>query len=120
MKSSFIVLMLLFLLCSCTNRSKTKFSGVSNSHPTWDVILSEAITLDKPYHILGDIRATVKKNMLFFPNPTKKQVDEELIRKARIIGADAVIQLNYKGGIGFTTWSYMEATGTAVKFNDSK
>ena len=120
MKFTFIILTLLFLSCSCTNRSKTKFSGVSNSNPTWNVILSEATNLDRSYYVLGDIRATVKKNMLFFPNPTKKQVDEELIRKARIIGADAVINLNYKGGIGFTTWSYMEASGTAVKFNDSK
>lgn len=120
MNHTLIISLLLILLCSCTNRSKTNFSGVSISPPTWNVILSESPDLDRTYNILGDIRATVKKNMLFFPNPTKKQVDEELMRKARIIGADAVINLNYKGGIGFTTWSYMEAIGTAVKFNDSK
>jgi len=54
--------------------------------------------------------------MLLFPNPKKSQVDLELILKARMIGADAVIDLEYSGGIGFTTWGYMKASGIAVKY----
>ncbi len=38
-----------------------------------------------------------------------------LIEKARLLGADTVMSVKYKSGVGFTTWNYMKATGTAVK-----
>jgi hypothetical protein len=120
MKVAFLAFSLIFLQSSCTNRASSKFSGTSNPSPSWNVILTENNTIEEEYYTLGKIKATVKKNLLFFPNPTKKQVDEELIHKARLIGADAVIQLQYSGGVGFTTWSYMEAKGIAVKFTKPK
>ena len=40
---------------------------------------------------------------------------EALSEKARAIGADAVINVAYRNGVGFTTWGYIDASGTGVK-----
>jgi uncharacterized protein YbjQ (UPF0145 family) len=32
------------------------------------------------------------------------------------LGADAVINIKYKSGVGLTTWGYIDANGVAVKF----
>lgn len=105
------------LLVSCTTRSSSKFNGTVNRAPTWEVKLYEGGPPSSNYTSLGKLTGTVKKNFVFFPNPTKKQVDKELIKKARSIGADAVINIEYKGGIGFSTWAFMEGIGTAIKYN---
>ena len=39
-----------------------------------------------------------------------------LIEKAKLLGADAVINVTYSSGVGFTTWGYMDAKGKAVRF----
>jgi len=38
-----------------------------------------------------------------------------LIEKARSIGANAVVNIKYTSGIGFTTWGYIDAKGVGVK-----
>lgn len=115
--SCFILwLVSLLSLVGCTTRSSSKFNGTVNGAPTWEVKLYEGDPPSSNYSSLGKLTGTVKKNFVFFPNPTKKQVDEELIKKARSIGADAVINIEYKGGIGFSTWAYMEGIGTAIKY----
>ena len=83
-----------------------------------EIFLTESETISQPFEKLGRIEAVVKKNMLLFPNPKKSQVDQELIQKARVIGANAIIDLEYTGGIGLTTWGYMKASGIAVRYLD--
>jgi len=34
------------------------------------------------------------------------------------MGADAVINVTYASGVGFTTWGYMDAKGVAVKLQE--
>ena len=41
--------------------------------------------------------------------------NEALIEKARSMGANAVVNITYSSGIGFTTWGYIDAKGTAVR-----
>jgi len=70
------------------------------------------------YEKVGYIQVSVKKLTLFHKDPTKEQANAALIGKARGMGADAVIHATYKSGIGLTTWGYINATGTAVRFVD--
>jgi uncharacterized protein YbjQ (UPF0145 family) len=41
--------------------------------------------------------------------------NEALKKSAIAIGADAVINIKYKSGVGFTTWGYLDAKGLSVK-----
>ena len=116
MKTFLILFLTTFTFCACTTRSSSKFLGEAKSGLSSKIFLTENDTIPQPFEKLGPIEAVVKKNMLLFPNPKKSQVDQELIQKARMIGADAVIDLDYSGGIGFTTWGYMKAKGTAVRY----
>lgn len=79
------------------------------------VLILEGIP-DKKYKELGPVEVSVKKLTVFHKDPTKEQANEALIDKARVIGADAVIKVTYQSGIGFTTWGYMDAKGTGIKF----
>ena len=56
-----------------------------------------------------------KKLTVFHKDPTKEQANEALIEKARSIGANAVVNIKYTSGIGFTTWGYIDAKGVGVK-----
>ncbi|WP_028603138.1 hypothetical protein [Ottowia thiooxydans] len=80
------------------------------------VQISEDSLPGKKYAEIGLIEVSVKKLTVFHKDPTKDQADEVLKEKAVAIGADAVVNVIYKSGIGFTTWGYMDAEGTGVKF----
>ena len=82
-----------------------------------NVIILEGVP-DKKYKELGPIEVSVKKHTVFHKDPTKEKANEALIEKARIIGADAVIKVTYESGIGFSTWGYIDAKGTGVKFGE--
>jgi len=82
-----------------------------------NVIILEGVP-DKKYKELGPIEVSVKKLTVFYKDPTKEKANEALIEKARIIGADAVIKVTYESGIGFSTWGYIDAKGTGVKFGE--
>ena len=80
-----------------------------------NVLISEDSLPNRKYKELGPIEVSVKKLTVFHKDPTKEQANEALIEKARIIGADAVINVIYKSGIGLMTWGYIDANGTGVK-----
>jgi hypothetical protein len=82
-----------------------------------NVLILEGVP-DRNYKELGPVEVSVKKLTVFHKDPTKEQANEALIEKARIIGADAVIRVTYESGIGFTTWGYIDAKGTGVKFGE--
>ncbi len=84
--------------------------------PSTNVLISEGPIPNRKYEEIGPIEVSVKKLTIFHKDPTKEQANEALIEKARILGADAVINVTYKNGVGFTTWGYMDANGTGVKF----
>ena len=96
-----------------TSFSSTK--GVVN--PT-KVVITETSLPEKKYTSLGVVEGEVKKLTIFHSDPTKEQVNVVLSEKAAALGADAVINVLYKNGIGLTTWGYIEAKGTAVKFTN--
>lgn len=82
------------------------------------VIISENSLPNRKYTAVGPIEVSIKKLTAFHKNPTKEQVNEALSEKARAIGADAVVNVTFKSGIGLTTWGYIDAKGTGVKLAD--
>lgn len=98
-------------------------SNINSETASAPAINLEAVVLiledipDRKYQELGPIEVSVKKLTLFHKDPTRKQADAALTEKARIMGADAVIKVTYKSGIGLTTWGYIDAKGTGVKWD---
>jgi hypothetical protein len=84
--------------------------------PANNIILSESDMSDRRYEKLGPIEVSVKKLTIFHKDPTKEQANDALIERARVMKADAVINIKYKSGIGLMTWGYIDANGVAVKF----
>lgn len=83
--------------------------------PSARILLAEDSLPGRKYTEIGPIDVSVRKLTLFHKDPTKEQANEALIEKARVLGATAVINIKYTSGIGFTTWGYIDAKGTAVK-----
>ena len=82
------------------------------------VLIAENNLPNRKFKPLGPIEVSVKKLTVFHTDPTKEQANEALRERAQIIGADAVINVTYKSGIGLMTWGYMDANGTGVKLLD--
>lgn len=83
-----------------------------------NVLILEGVP-DKKYKELGPVEVSIKKLTAFHKDPTREQANEALVEKARIIGADAVIKVTYDHGVGFTTWGYMDAKGTGIKWGEN-
>ncbi len=95
-------------------------SGIDLSKPDAKTVLSEVEILKTSlpkdsYKSLGIVNAVVKKLTIFHEDPTEEQVNIALAEKARKKGANAVINVTYKKGVGLTTWGYIKATGEAVE-----
>jgi len=93
-----------------------KPAPASAAAPSGQVLISEGGLSGRKYAEIGPIDVSVKKLTVFHADPTKEQANQALIEKARLLGADAVINVKYESGVGLTTWGYMDAKGTAVKF----
>lgn len=82
------------------------------------VLIAEDALSNRKYKEIGLVEVSIKKLTVFHKDPTKELANEALSEKARAIGADAVINVQYKSGVGFTTWGYIDASGTGVKLAD--
>lgn len=67
---------------------------------------------------LGPIEVTVHKGSPVAATPTRKQADSALVQKARDMGADAVIRVQYESGFNVFSWGYISAAGVGVRFID--
>jgi len=73
--------------------------------------------VDRPYRVLGPVRATVRKTTIFDKRVSEAKVYKELWERARRMDADAVIFADYAapetelGKVGAR-----EASGKAIKF----
>lgn len=98
--------------------SNVETEPTSKVTPKAKVIITEGTITDRKFDVLGPIEVSVKKLTIFHADPTKEQARQSLIQQARAMGADAVINVTYESGVGLTTWGYMDAKGTAVKFKE--
>jgi len=98
--------------------SKAATATPAAAPSTAPVLIAEDSLPGRKYTEVGPIEVSVKKLTIFHKDPTKEQANDALIEKARSIGANAVINVRYSSGVGFTTWGYMDARGVGVKLVD--
>lgn len=70
--------------------------------------------LDRPYKVLGPIKARVTAGAGWNKARTTEDVDSKLREVALKMGANAVIGVTYERGISATSWKALTAHGTAV------
>ena len=72
---------------------------------------------DRPYQVLGEVKAGVRKATIFSHEASQKKIYKELWERAEKLGADAVINATY-GDSHMTafSWGKTNAHGTAIRF----
>lgn len=72
---------------------------------------------DRPYEVLGEVKAGVRKATVFSKSPNQAKIYRELWERAEKLGADAVINANYGDAhVTAFSWGKANATGTAIRF----
>ncbi len=89
------------------------------------VVVNESVGLpvfpdditDRPYDVVGEIKAGVRKATIFSNEASQKKIYSELWERAEKLGADAVINAKYgESHVTALSWGSTSATGTAIKF----
>lgn len=72
---------------------------------------------DRPYTVVGEVQAGVRKATVFSKEASQGKIYKELWERAEKLGADAVINAKYGDShISAFSWGKTNATGTAIKF----
>lgn len=72
---------------------------------------------DRPYSVIGEVKAGVRKATVFSKEASQEKIYKELWERAEKLGADAVINAKYGDShVSFMSWGKTNATGTAIKF----
>lgn len=72
---------------------------------------------DRPYEVIGEVKAGVRKATVFSKSPSQEKIYKELWERAEKLGADAVINASYgEAHITAMSWGKSNAQGTAIKF----
>ena len=72
---------------------------------------------DRPYRVLGEVKAGVRKATMFSKSPSQAKIYRELWERGQKLGADAVIKATYGDAhVTAMSWGKANATGTAIKF----
>jgi len=72
---------------------------------------------DRPYKVLGEVKAGVRKATVFSKSPSQAKIYRELWERGQKLGADAVIKASYGDAhVTAVSWGKANATGTAIKF----
>jgi uncharacterized protein YbjQ (UPF0145 family) len=75
---------------------------------------------DRPYKVVGEVKAGVRKATIFSKEASQEKIYRELWERAEKLGADAVINANYGDShISAMSWGKTNAKGTAIKFVDA-
>jgi uncharacterized protein YbjQ (UPF0145 family) len=89
------------------------------------VVVNEAVGVpvfpydfkDRPYEVLGEVKAGVRKATVFSKSPSQEKIYRELWERAEKLGADAVIKAGYGDAhVTAFSWGKANATGTAIRF----
>lgn len=76
--------------------------------------------IDRPYTVIGEITAGVRKATVFSKSSSPEKIYRELWERGRKMHADAVIHASFgKAHVAAMSWGQTTATGVAIKFNDS-
>ena len=117
-KYGFVMLMALMMVGCAAYRTNSdiSFDSINMGTPKEEIIITKGTIENRKCKEIGEIEAKVKKLTVFHHDPTEAQVNVVLSEKAKKLGADAVIHVTYKSGIGLFSWGVITARGIAVKF----
>lgn len=74
---------------------------------------------DRPYTVIGEVTAGVRKATVFSKEASQEKIYRELWERAEKLGADAVIKATYGDShVSAMSWGKTNATGVAIKFTD--
>ena len=99
--------------------------SLAKKAPRTYVVVNEAVGVpvfphditDRPYTVIGEVKAKVRKATVFSKSASQKKIYRELWERARKKGADAVINANYGDShISAMSWGQTNAKGTAIRF----
>jgi len=72
---------------------------------------------DRPYEVLGEVKAGVRKATVFSKSSSQDKIYRELWERGKKLGADAVIKAQYGDAhVSAFSWGKTNATGVAVRF----
>lgn len=72
---------------------------------------------DKPYKIVGPVKAGVRKATIFSKEPSQKKIYKEMWERGKKMGADAVVNASYGDShVTAFSWGKTNALGFAVRF----
>lgn len=72
---------------------------------------------DRPYDVIGQVKAGVRKATIFSAKASEAKIFRELWERADRLGADAVINATYgESHVTAISWGKTNATGTAIRF----
>ncbi|NRB41052.1 MAG: hypothetical protein HRU20_21700 [Pseudomonadales bacterium] len=120
MKSSRLLPCLLILMLSACSTYKTnsdisfrstELSGLNPVLPVGQKVPADMVTY------LGWVEAKVSSPSVFHEPPTQAQVDIVLAEKAKQLGADVVIHVDYKKRVNGLSLGKLTARGQAVRIN---
>lgn len=89
------------------------------------VVVNEAVGVpvfpndiaDRPYDVVGEVKAGVRKATIFSSEASQEKIYRELWERADKLGADAVINAKYGDShVTALSWGKTSATGTAIRF----
>jgi uncharacterized protein YbjQ (UPF0145 family) len=102
--------------------------ALSKDAPKTYKVVNEAVGLpvfpyditDRPYTVLGEVKAGVRKATVFSAEASQAKIYGELWERAEKMGADAVVKASYgEAHVSAFSWGKTNATGIAVKFTDA-
>lgn len=89
------------------------YAQIRNLHPP----VTAGDVTDRPYRVLGEVRASVRKATVFSRAPSQAHVYRELWERAERLQADAVVNARYGDShITAMSWGARSASGQAIKF----
>lgn len=72
---------------------------------------------DRPYDVVGEVKAGVRKATAFSKSPSQAKIYRELWERAEKLGADAVVNASYGDAhVSAFSWGKANAKGTAIRF----
>jgi uncharacterized protein YbjQ (UPF0145 family) len=72
---------------------------------------------DRPYEVVCEVKAGVRKATIFSKEASQKKIYRELWERAEKLGADAVINATYGDShVSAMSWGKTNAKGTAIRF----
>lgn len=101
--------------------------SIAGSAPKNYIMVNEEVGLpvfpyditDRPYKVIGDVKAGVRKATIFSKAPSQEKIYRELWERGEKLGADAVIKAQYGDAhVTALSWGSSSATGVAIKFLD--